>query len=237
MGTSKDSEKTRARLIDVAGRLFADHGYTAVSVRDIARAAKTHLSAVNYHFHGKEALYREVLKTACSCPRLEKGRETQLQETSAGSKAHAPASIRILIEEMLTACDRDERADWQSRLVLRECLDPSAEFASLVEISRPQLEELAALLGGFGKLPATSLEARFAAFLLFAQVDALTAYAPLLKTLVPELNDHAHRGWVTDILTALMKVALATPFVSRPRSVPKKLARTMKKLPLRRKTI
>lgn len=53
---------TPTRLRDVALRLFAERGYDATSVRDLARAAGANLSAVGYHFGSKEGLYQEVLR-------------------------------------------------------------------------------------------------------------------------------------------------------------------------------
>jgi AcrR family transcriptional regulator len=57
-----DPRDTRARLLDAAEQLFADRGFSAVSIRDIAGAAAVNVAAVNYHFHGKQSLYHEVLR-------------------------------------------------------------------------------------------------------------------------------------------------------------------------------
>ncbi|MEZ4386201.1 MAG: TetR/AcrR family transcriptional regulator [Candidatus Krumholzibacteriia bacterium] len=53
---------TRSRLLEAAEQLFARHGFDGVSIRDIAAAAEVNVAAVNYHFQGKENLYREVLQ-------------------------------------------------------------------------------------------------------------------------------------------------------------------------------
>lgn len=53
-------DATRRRLLEAATRLFSEHGYAAVTVRDITRAAETNLAAVNYHFGGKLGLYEAV---------------------------------------------------------------------------------------------------------------------------------------------------------------------------------
>src|SRR5207247_5047290 len=56
--------ETRERLLRAAERLFADRGFKDVTVRDICRAARANVAAVNYHFGDKLGLYREVMQTA-----------------------------------------------------------------------------------------------------------------------------------------------------------------------------
>jgi AcrR family transcriptional regulator len=55
-----NSDKTRERILTVAERLFARHGFNGVSMRDLAAAAKVPLALVSYHFGPKKALYRAV---------------------------------------------------------------------------------------------------------------------------------------------------------------------------------
>jgi AcrR family transcriptional regulator len=55
-----DSAHTRQRLVDAAERLFAEHGFRNASVREITREASCNIASVNYHFGGKNNLYREV---------------------------------------------------------------------------------------------------------------------------------------------------------------------------------
>ena len=59
----KDLE-TRARLLNAAARLFAEHGFARVTVRDICRKARANVAAVNYHFGGKDGLYQAVMRMA-----------------------------------------------------------------------------------------------------------------------------------------------------------------------------
>lgn len=47
-----------------AVRLFAERGYEATSVRAIVAKARVNQAAINYHFAGKDGLYREVLRAA-----------------------------------------------------------------------------------------------------------------------------------------------------------------------------
>jgi AcrR family transcriptional regulator len=59
--TRSDAVQTRARLLDAAGKAFAEHGLRQARVRDICNAAGVNLGAVTYYFGSKEAMYREVL--------------------------------------------------------------------------------------------------------------------------------------------------------------------------------
>ena len=51
---------TRERLLEEACALFADRGWHGTRVQDVCRAADANIAAVNYHFGGKEGLYRAV---------------------------------------------------------------------------------------------------------------------------------------------------------------------------------
>ncbi len=57
---AKDSAKERLRR--AAAPLFAERGIDGVSVKEVADAAAMNISAVSYHFGGKEALYLNCLE-------------------------------------------------------------------------------------------------------------------------------------------------------------------------------
>ena len=59
-----DAADSRSLLIAAAQKHFGLHGYKASSVHDIARDAGLNVSLVNYHFGGKEALFRECFAQA-----------------------------------------------------------------------------------------------------------------------------------------------------------------------------
>lgn len=52
---------SKRKLLDAAEQLFADHGFEAVSVRDITQLANTNVAAVNYHFGSRDALLGLVM--------------------------------------------------------------------------------------------------------------------------------------------------------------------------------
>ena len=61
---TRPSEVTRDRILKAAERLFAERGYEGTSIRAIVARARVNQAAINYHFEGKEGLYREVLRAA-----------------------------------------------------------------------------------------------------------------------------------------------------------------------------
>jgi AcrR family transcriptional regulator len=60
--TQKRGEITRDRLLDEAEKLFAQHGFDGVSVRDITKAAGVDVALANYHFGSKEKLFDAVFQ-------------------------------------------------------------------------------------------------------------------------------------------------------------------------------
>lgn len=51
---------TKDRILDVAERLFSEHGFDATSLRAITARAGVNLASVNYHFGSKDALLEAV---------------------------------------------------------------------------------------------------------------------------------------------------------------------------------
>ncbi len=56
----KARPSTRDAILDAAETLMAQHGYHAVSLREIARASGANLGSVTYHFGAKENLLAEI---------------------------------------------------------------------------------------------------------------------------------------------------------------------------------
>lgn len=53
---------TQLKLIEIATTLFAMKGFAGVSIREITDSAQINVSAISYHFSGKEGLYQAVLE-------------------------------------------------------------------------------------------------------------------------------------------------------------------------------
>jgi len=59
---SSSSNETKAQIIMVAERLFAERGFAGTTLRKIVSEANVNLAAVHYHFGSKEELFRAVVR-------------------------------------------------------------------------------------------------------------------------------------------------------------------------------
>lgn len=87
----------RARVLDVAERLFHERGYKAVTMRDIADELDIRQASLYYHAPGgKEELYAKVIER--SMERHKAG----LEEALAGAKDEIESQLRAAAEWLLS---------------------------------------------------------------------------------------------------------------------------------------
>src|SRR6476660_3109902 len=60
----RDPDRTRAEILDVATREFADHGFAGARVDEIAARTRTTKRMLYYYFDSKEGLFGAVLERA-----------------------------------------------------------------------------------------------------------------------------------------------------------------------------
>ncbi|MEU6040272.1 TetR/AcrR family transcriptional regulator [Actinomadura sp. NPDC047616] len=77
---------TRDRLLDIALRLFAEHGYEGTSIEAVLAETQVSRGALYHHFPGKDALFAAVLE------RVETGVGTEVSRAAAG----APDAVAAL---------------------------------------------------------------------------------------------------------------------------------------------
>jgi AcrR family transcriptional regulator len=58
----EDGVEGRQRILKNATRLFAEHGFLGLSMREIAAASGVSKAAIYYHFRDKEELFSEILR-------------------------------------------------------------------------------------------------------------------------------------------------------------------------------
>jgi TetR/AcrR family transcriptional regulator, regulator of cefoperazone and chloramphenicol sensitivity len=133
---TRPSDITRERIMKAAERLFAERGYDATSIRAIVAKARVNQAAINYHFDGKDGLYREVLRAAFRA--LTEQQLDHADEMKAMSREAALAEfIRRQLRPLL---GRDEYSR-HMRILNWETVRPTAVFRKLLS------EEAAPFMG------------------------------------------------------------------------------------------
>src|SRR5262245_46470628 len=111
--------ETRERLLSTAERLFAERGFSKVTIREICKSARANVAAVNYHFNGKKGLYDEVVRSAI---KTMQSTTDSIREAGSGRPAadQLAAYVSIFLRRVVAARD-----SWIHQLMMRELSDPT----------------------------------------------------------------------------------------------------------------
>jgi AcrR family transcriptional regulator len=140
---SSEDLETRSRLLHAAARLFAERGFARVTVRDICKKARANVAAVNYHFGGKEGLYRAVMRTAIATMQA-----TTEAAQAAGRGKPADERIRVYVSVFVERILGKGQDTWIHQLMLRELSDPTPALDMVAEdVLKPRTAYLCGIIG------------------------------------------------------------------------------------------
>lgn len=195
---STEDRETRARLLHAGSRLFAERGYARVTVRDICQKARANVAAVNYHFGGKDGLYRAVMRHA-----METMQATTEAAREAGRNLPAAERIRAYVSVFADRLLGVHHETWIHQLMLREMSDPTPALAMVAEeVLKPRMMYLsctiAELLGCAVDDPrvircALSITCQFNSLLWTRAVAELLDADRRVPGSVDEIADHIAR--------------------------------------------
>ena len=120
--------ETRERLIQAASVLFAEHGFKKVTVREICRASRANVAAVNYHFRDKAGLYREVVQMA-----INEMRQTNELSQHAGEGSTPEDQIRAFVRIFVQRLKGGGPHSWIHKLMAHEMQEPSEAMDLVVK--------------------------------------------------------------------------------------------------------
>jgi TetR/AcrR family transcriptional regulator, regulator of cefoperazone and chloramphenicol sensitivity len=147
-----NEEKTRDKILNAAGEVFAEQGFEGATIRSITERAGVNVAAVNYHFRDKAELYTLVVLDACSARAA--WRDAIVEATDSPEER-----LRSLIFHFLQYLLDPERPAWKRRLMAREMANPTTALDELVEKHiRPLRNEF--LIPTLGKLTGGKLNDR-----------------------------------------------------------------------------
>lgn len=196
-------DQTKDKLLEAAGREFAEKGYDGATVRSICNRAGTNLAAVNYHFGDKEQLYIQAVIAAHRC-----GVDMPSDEEAAlgTPEERFRRFIRHFLGNIL-AVGNDQ--GWHHALILREMMQPGIASETLVrEVIRPKFERLLGLLREFCP-EADERRLHALAFSVVGQCMHFKMGRPIARRLIgAEAHDRLDVDYMTDHITDFSLAAL-----------------------------
>jgi AcrR family transcriptional regulator len=186
---------TRARIRKTAERLFAEHGFRRVTVRDIARTARVNVAAISYHFGDKLGLYQEVVQAA-----IDAMRGTTEAARRAGEGLSPEERLRVYVAtfvgRLLAGGPRTVH-----RLVQREMADTTPALERIVEEGvRPRFQYLGEIVAEIlGCPPSDSRVSRCASSI---QAQALAAVPNAIAARLGLAPSPADADAIADHITA-----------------------------------
>lgn len=119
----------KTRILDVAQELFAEHGFEAVSMRDIATDAGVSLALLTYHFGTKDRLYREIFIRQKA---VLDARVAHLEGADPAANDRLDQIVAAFVEPQMRLRDTPDGLAF-ARLLAREATDPSSEGRGIIE--------------------------------------------------------------------------------------------------------
>jgi Transcriptional regulator len=168
---------TQNRLIEIATPLFAIKGYAAVSVREVTDAADINVSAISYHFNGKEGLYQAVLEEQLS-PLLE-----AVDHVKSNSSLSPEQRLTFYAERVahIHSC-----RPYLSRFMISESMNPTAYGGPIIECHLSQVYQFingALQMGMKDGTFQTGVDIKYAAVALTGILNFYFIAKPMLQRL------------------------------------------------------
>ncbi|HOB74033.1 MAG TPA: CerR family C-terminal domain-containing protein [Phycisphaerae bacterium] len=174
------SQETRRKLIDAAGKIFAEKGFHAATIKEITDQAGVNLASINYHFTDKAELYAAVIRHAVSL--------TPCTLPEEPSESTPEARLRALVVHALHDFHDPGRPAWRATLLSHELNQPTAAMdAILDELIWPRVRFARGLIRDILGPKATDEEVAQGTFSVTAQVVHYLYNAGLLRRLNPDL--------------------------------------------------
>lgn len=180
--TGKEDQETRQRLLEAATKLFAERGFQNTTVRDICQEAGANVAAVNYYFHDKWDLYKEVIQIIID--------ETkQVYQLAHESPPGTPPEERLrnYVRTFLHHGLDEGLGCRRGKLIGREMVDPTPGLDLFVEqVIRPNSARVAALVAELMGCPVT--DPQVGPCVGSIQTQMVGYFGPVVPRLIPGLK-------------------------------------------------
>ena len=173
-------ERTRARLVEAAREVFAEHGFQGATVREICRRADANVAAVNYHFGSKHGLLSEALNF---------NRLKALQSATEESEASPEMRLRMFIQDFMLMLLDENNASRQCQMMARELADPTPALDKIViEAIAPLHEFMGRLVKEIAGKKMRDVDVRRSVYSILGQCLFYRNSHPVLQRMNPALH-------------------------------------------------
>lgn len=127
MTNQRRGQDTKERILEAAGKIFAEKGYRDATHAEVCRRAETNVASINYYFGSKENLYREAFEHLTRQLR-------HLYPLDGGLPASAPAEkrLRAYIHAHLRRFFDPEHIGDLHQIRMSEIFDPTGLLENLL---------------------------------------------------------------------------------------------------------
>jgi AcrR family transcriptional regulator len=199
----KPAEVTRHALLHHAADVFAEKGFDRASVREITRRADANQAAITYHFGGKDALYREVLKLAVAALT-----ESSLLDENAIDTLPREEAVRLFIRQQVTALLKHDELARYLRIFAWETVAPTRVFLDFVAGEKlAVMRDAERIVRRFLPPAAPQAEIAVATIWLTQQVAPFIRHYDTLSK--PPLNLKIDRAFIEKLGVDLARMAVA----------------------------
>ena len=177
------SDATRDKLLEAAGRAFAERGFAGATIRDICKEAGANVAAVNYYFKDKLALYTEVLRQVAQAKNVDGVRAALEQQVS------PEEALRDAVRARLRGVYEQKRPDWHFRIAAREFAQPTPAMSQVIEtVMRPIYSRLCGVVGKIIGRPPDHEQTRLCAHSVVGQMMHYILGGKVIHCLWPEME-------------------------------------------------
>ena len=177
------SDRTRSRLLEAAGEMFAELGFHHATVRQICDRAGANIASVNYHFGDKTGLYTEVVRQSMRAARFDAVRAALDQHAS------SEEILRAVVKARLENLWGQDLQDWHFRILIHEISKPTLAMNQVVaEAIQPVYARLREVISKMLGLPADHEKTRLCAHSIIGQIMFYAFARPVITRLWPEMK-------------------------------------------------
>ena len=207
-------DDARSRILEAAGKVFAERGFKDTTVREICRKAGVNLAGVNYYFGDKERLYVEAVR------RAHPGGPDVAAEEPFPDDAPPPVKLRLFIRRFLERLIGTDAEAWKIRLLQREILNPTPACQEIMQgYFRSRFQQLQGILDEILPENLPPCRRHQIGLSIIGQCVYFRAAAPVIQMVIGKEEHQAHFG-AEELAEHVSQLSLAALGLAPPLSSP-----------------